>query len=249
MFTDSLFPALSVAFAGLLFQLTVIVAVGPQNVVLLKQGVRRWGVGLVVSVFIIGDLVLLPLGTAGIGAVVDRAPWLLEVLRWGGVAYLLCFAVMCFRDVRDPGAIELGEVTTGSDTDPGRPTIQSLDRSADRSADQGQVAVLTRTPQVATTPSAVAALPTALAVTFLNPAAYVDGLVVFGSMANQYDSVGRWIFTAGALVGSALFFLAVGYGARLLSRPLSSAGVWRWINLGIGLLMIAIAGRLAFGIG
>jgi L-lysine exporter family protein LysE/ArgO len=90
-----------------------------------------------------------------------------------------------------------------------------------------------------------AALPTALAVTFLNPAAYVDGMVVFGSMANQYDGAGKWVFTTGALVASTLFFICIGYGARLLSRPLSSVKVWRWINLGIGVLMIAMAARLA----
>ena len=81
--------------------------------------------------------------------------------------------------------------------------------------------------------------------TFLNPAAWVDGILVFGSMSNQYGDAGKWVFTAGALVGSILFFITAGYGARLLSRPLSKASVWRWINLGIGVLMIAIAARLA----
>jgi L-lysine exporter family protein LysE/ArgO len=64
-------------------------------------------------------------------------------------------------------------------------------------------------------------------------------------MSNQYGSDGKWVFTVGALVGSVLFFVGVGYAARLLARPLSKVSVWRWINLGIGVLMLAMAARLA----
>jgi L-lysine exporter family protein LysE/ArgO len=263
-------PVLHVALAGLVFQLSVIAAVGPQNIVLLKQGVRRRGLAVVVGVFILGDLILLPLGTAGVGVVTDRLPVLLEILRWGGVAYLLWFATTCLRDVRHPRGID-SEPAPDDDTDAGRagePTDlgpDAPDTRPDSVPDTGgQVTTATRTvqlrsaarpgPQSPRSPRsrwsgglALAALPTALAVTFLNPAAYVDGIVVFGTMANQYDDTGRWVFTAGALVGSTLFFLVVGYGARLLSRPLSSPRVWRWINLGIGLLMIGMAARLALG--
>lgn len=235
----------------MVFQLSVIAAVGPQNIVLLKQGVKRWGVGLVISVFIVGDLILLPAGTAGVAVVTDKLPVLIEILRWGGVAYLLWFASTCLRDVRHPTAIEGVEPASEHTQDAG----SALSRDV-LPAGGGQVATKTRpapTRQDAAQrlrrlrrPRALSALPTALAVTFLNPAAYVDGIVVFGTMANQYDP-GKWVFTAGALVGSVLFFVVVGYGARLLSRPLSSPGVWRWINLGIGLLMIAMAARLALG--
>ncbi|MDN5581089.1 MAG: LysE/ArgO family amino acid transporter [Corynebacterium sp.] len=252
---DSLLPALRIALAGMVFQLSVIAAVGPQNIVLLKQGVKRWGVGLVISVFIVGDLILLPAGTAGVAVVTDRLPVLIEILRWGGVAYLLWFASTCLRDVRHPTAIEGVEPPSGSMQDEAQDAGSALPGDV-LPTGGGQVATKTRpvpTRQDAPRrllrlhrPRAVSALPTALAVTFLNPAAYVDGIVVFGTMANQYDP-GKWVFTAGALVGSVLFFVVVGYGARLLSRPLSSPGVWRWINLGIGLLMIGMAARLALG--
>lgn len=249
MFHDSLTPALHIAAAGLLFQLTVIVGVGPQNIVLLKQGVRRWGVGLVITVFTLGDLILLPAGTAGVSMVVGKMPVLLEILRWSGVAYLLWFASTCLRDVRDPtpvvmepgpspvGAIDTVSPGGGPGAYGGSGTgVDTLTRPVART---GAVShAVTRMP-------ALVALPTALAVTFLNPAAYVDGLVVFGSMANQYDDAGKWIFTVGAVIGSTLFFSGVGYGARVLSRPLSRVGVWRWINLGIGVMMIAMAARLA----
>jgi L-lysine exporter family protein LysE/ArgO len=257
-------PVLHIALAGLVFQLSVIAAVGPQNIVLLKQGVRRRGLTLVVGVFILGDLILLPLGTAGVGVVTDRLPVLLEILRWGGVAYLLWFATTCLRDVRNPRGIDSGPTPdddtddTDADPDTSAPVADTVADTVPDTGAGGQVATATRTVRVRSPQRqrrqnrqgrtlALAALPTAMAVTFLNPAAYVDGIVVFGTMANQYEDAGRWIFTTGALVGSTLFFLVVGYGARLLSRPLSSPRVWRWINLGIGLLMIGMAARLALG--
>ena len=256
--TATLASQLNVALTGLLFQLTVIVGIGPQNIVLLKQGVRRWGVGLVVSVFIIGDIVLLTLGTAGVSVVVEKMPLLLDVLRWGGVAYLLWFASTCLRDVRNPTPIDTSSgnpsphdardtvVLHSPGTESGTDSAPVVGAGA--SGNGTGVATRTRVPlrtRATTRLPALAALPTALAVTFLNPAAWVDGILVFGSMSNQYGDAGKWVFTAGALVGSILFFITVGYGARLLSRPLSKASVWRWINLGIGVLMIAIAARLA----
>lgn len=240
--TATLASQFHVALSGLLFQLTVIVGIGPQNIVLLKQGVRRWGVGLVVSVFIIGDIVLLTLGTAGVAMVVEKMPLLLEILRWGGVAYLLWFATTCLRDVRNPTPIDTSAERPSAEVVAGAATVHSP-------ADDGtSVATLTRIPlrtRATTRMPALAALPTALAVTFLNPAAWVDGMIVFGTMSNQYGSDGKWVFTVGALVGSVLFFVGVGYAARLLARPLSKVSVWRWINLGIGVLMIAMAARLA----
>lgn len=255
MLNENFLPVLHVALAGLVFQLSVIAAVGPQNVVLLKQGVKRWGVGLVVAIFVLGDLILLPLGTAGVSVVTDRLPVLLEILRWGGVAYLLWFAVTCLRDVRHPTGIDSGAPDQAAESVSPDPVVSSgvPTPTADYPHGGGQVATVARviprpdTPLRARRTGALAALPTALAVTFLNPAAYVDGIVVFGTMANQYDDTGKWEFTVGAVLGSTLFFLVVGYGARLLSRPLSSPRVWRWINLGIGLLMIGMAARLALG--
>lgn len=256
MLNENFLPVLHVALAGLVFQLSVIAAVGPQNVVLLKQGVKRWGVGLVVSVFILGDLILLPLGTAGVSVVTDKLPVLLEILRWGGVAYLLWFAFTCLRDVRHPTGIDSAAPDHTPESGTPGPVVSSEvpAPTADYPHGGGQVATVARAiPRPVGTPlrsrrtGALAALPTALAVTFLNPAAYVDGIVVFGTMANQYDDAGKWMFTVGAVLGSTLFFLVVGYGARLLSRPLSSTRVWRWINLAIGLLMIGMAARLALG--
>jgi len=42
-------------------------------------------------------LVLIAVGTGAIRIVTGMAPWVLEVLRWGGVIYLVAFALTSFR--------------------------------------------------------------------------------------------------------------------------------------------------------
>ncbi|MDQ0729993.1 LysE/ArgO family amino acid transporter [Arthrobacter sp. B1I2] len=87
-------------------------------------------------------------------------------------------------------------------------------------------------------------LATTAALTFLNPHVYLDTVVLLGSLANQQGADLRWIFAAGAVAGSVLWFSALGYGARALAGVLSSPRTWRWIDAAIGVLMLVLAIRL-----
>ena len=86
--------------------LGLIVAIGAQNAWVLRQGVRREHIGLVIAICALSDLVLITVGTGAIRIVTGLAPWVLEVLRWGGVVYLAVFAVSSFRSALRPGALE-----------------------------------------------------------------------------------------------------------------------------------------------
>ncbi|MFC4397350.1 MULTISPECIES: LysE/ArgO family amino acid transporter [Micrococcaceae] len=88
-------------------------------------------------------------------------------------------------------------------------------------------------------------LATTAALTFLNPHVYLDTVVLLGSLANQQSPDLRWIFAAGAVTGSVLWFSGLGYGARALAGVLSSPRTWRWIDGAIGVLMVVLAIRLA----
>lgn len=76
-------------FAGL----SLIVAIGAQNAFVIRQGLARNHVILVVLVCAIADAALIALGVAGLGALIQQAPVALEVVRWFGVAYLSYFGV------------------------------------------------------------------------------------------------------------------------------------------------------------
>lgn len=85
--------------------LALIVAIGAQNAFVLRQGIRREHVGVVVAVCMAGDALLIVGGTAGIGALVTRFPEALEVLRWSGAGYLLWFSVQSFRAAAKPAGL------------------------------------------------------------------------------------------------------------------------------------------------
>mgnify|MGYP002758258384 FL=1 len=82
-----------------------------------------------------------------------------------------------------------------------------------------------------------------MALTWLNPLAYVDVLVMLGGIANQYGD-GRWLFALGAMCASAVWFPTVGFGAARMSHTLAKPQTWRMVNFGIGCVMILLTFKL-----
>lgn len=97
---------LSPALAGLVTGLSLIVAIGAQNVYVLRQGLARTHVGPVVAVCTVSDLVLIAAGVAGVGSLVDRAGWVLSAVRWCGVAFLLWYAAGALRRALRPAVLD-----------------------------------------------------------------------------------------------------------------------------------------------
>jgi L-lysine exporter family protein LysE/ArgO len=103
----------SAVLPGLLTGLSLIVAIGAQNAFVLRQGLRRDRVGAVVLVCALSDLVLIAAGTAGIGAIVDRAGFVLDVVRWLGVGFLAWYGVGSLRRAAHPEALAAQERGSG----------------------------------------------------------------------------------------------------------------------------------------
>lgn len=78
---------------GFLLGLSLIVAIGAQNAFVLRQGLRREHVFAVCAVCAGSDAVLIAAGVAGFGALVNVAPWLAPVMRFGGAAFLLAYGL------------------------------------------------------------------------------------------------------------------------------------------------------------
>lgn len=194
---------MTVFLTGLGTGLGLIVAIGAQNAYVIRQGLRREHVGVVVAICLVADVLLIAAGTLGVGSLVRQAPWVLEALRWGGVAYLAWFGIRAFLAALRPGAL---------DEEGARP--------------RGSVAT------------------TAAALTFLNPHVYLDTVLMVGSLANQFDGA-RWVFATGAMCASSLWFPCLGFGARRLAGPLARPATWRLIDVGVGVVMLGVAARLA----
>lgn len=93
------------ALAGLLTGLSLIVAIGAQNAFVLRQGLARNHVGLVVAVCLGGDVALIAAGVAGLGALVRAHGDVLTAIALVGAAYLAWFAVSSFRRALHPDAL------------------------------------------------------------------------------------------------------------------------------------------------
>lgn len=88
-------------------------------------------------------------------------------------------------------------------------------------------------------------IATAAAFTWLNPHVYLDTLGLVGAVSTQFDwGATKWAFGIGAVSSSFFFFFGLGYGARLLAPIMQSERAWRRLDLGIGLVMWALAAKL-----
>lgn len=76
---------------------------------MLRQGLAREHVGTVVAICALSDAVLIAAGVAGIGTLVERAPWALEAVRWFGVAFLCWYGVSSLLRARRAESLGTGD--------------------------------------------------------------------------------------------------------------------------------------------
>ncbi|MEV6773688.1 LysE/ArgO family amino acid transporter [Nocardia sp. NPDC051030] len=188
--------------SGLGFGLSLIVAIGAQNAFVLRQGIRREHVLPVVAVCALSDVVLMTVGVAGFGVVVEKAPMLLTMAKYAGAAFLIGYAFLAAKR-----AFSASGLTAGG----GAPIALG------------------------------AAITTCLAVTWLNPHAYLDTMVLLGSFASTYAAPDRWFLAAGAILGSIIWFVSLGFGARLLAPLFAKPKAWRILDSGIAFVMVSLA--------
>ena len=91
--------------------------------------------------------------------------------------------------------------------------------------------------------SVAAAVLTCLALIWLNPHVYLDTVILLGTIAGNYGA-DRWVFGAGALSASTVFFIVLGYGAASLQPWFAKPRAWRILDAAVGLLMWFIAATL-----
>ncbi len=94
---------------GFLTGFSLIVAIGAQNAFVLRQGLRREHVFAIVLFAAVSDALLIVVGIAGLGAVIQGYPLALEVIRYFGAAYLIWFGISALRRALNPSTLEAGQ--------------------------------------------------------------------------------------------------------------------------------------------
>ena len=100
---------LSPFLSGFLIGGGLIVAIGAQNAFVLRQGIRREHVFVLALICALSDALLIVLGVAGLGALIERFPALLVGVTLFGIGFLLWYGWLAFRRVLAPSAMMVGE--------------------------------------------------------------------------------------------------------------------------------------------
>ncbi len=90
---------LSWYFQGLMLGAAMILPLGPQNALVLNQGVRRQYHLMVAALCALSDLVLIGAGIFGGSALLSQSSWLMLLVTWGGVGFLFWYGWGAFRAV------------------------------------------------------------------------------------------------------------------------------------------------------
>jgi L-lysine exporter family protein LysE/ArgO len=106
--------ALVAFLTGFALSAALIMAIGAQNLFVLRQGVRREHVGPVVLLCGGADALLIVLGVSGVGASLAALPQLDQALAWGGAGFLGWYGLKALRRVGASEAMPVG--TAGGTT-------------------------------------------------------------------------------------------------------------------------------------
>lgn len=93
--------------------------------------------------------------------------------------------------------------------------------------------------------SRTAVLAQAAGFTLLNPHVYLDTVLLVGSTGAQYGGALKAWFVAGSAIASALWFSALGFGARWLAPVFARPRAWQMLDALIGGTMLLLAALLA----
>lgn len=208
---------LTTTLAGFLTGGSLIVAIGAQNAHVLRQGLIRQHVAWVVGVCALSDAVLIGVGVSGIATIIDRAAWVIEVVRWLGVAFLLWYAGSALRRVFRPEAMH----AEGSPSARNEPRRTVIARSA---------ALTWLNPHV-----------------YLDTVLLIGSVAATHSGLPGTAVDGRWLFAIGAAIASVTWFSGLGFGARLLAPVFTRPRAWQGLEVLVAATMLVIAGRLALG--
>ncbi len=99
---------------GFLTGLSLIVAIGAQNAFVLRQGLLRKHVLPIVLICAVSDAALIVLGVLGLGSLISLLPWLLEVIRWVGVAFLIWYGSTSLRRFMKNESLKAAEAGSGT---------------------------------------------------------------------------------------------------------------------------------------
>lgn len=88
---------MNVYFQGMGIGAGLIIAIGAQNAFVLSQGIKKQHHLLIATICSLSDMLLICIGTAGVGTIISQNPVLQKAASWGGALFLLIFGLQRLR--------------------------------------------------------------------------------------------------------------------------------------------------------
>lgn len=102
--------------SGFALSAALIMAIGAQNLFVLRQGLKREHVGAIVVFFGLSDALLIVAGVSGVGAFLSAVPSLATVLTIGGAIFLAWYGITALRRMTSLNALPVtasGQLSLG----------------------------------------------------------------------------------------------------------------------------------------
>ena len=190
---------------GLIIGSTLIIAIGPQNLYVINQGLKKTFVFTVVLFCSLSDSILIVIGINISSVIVGINPNTFIILKILGGIWLVFYGLNKIRYIKKIRNLQ---------------NINTIESNFKK------------------------ILITLFLITYANPHVYLDTIILIGSISTNFNS--QLFFGMGAVMASFIFFFALGYLSKLLSKYIYSNKTWFWIDLIIGFLMIIYGIKFIF---
>ena len=190
---------------GLIIGSTLIIAIGPQNLFVINQGLKKSFVLTVVLFCSISDSILIIIGINLSSLIIDINTNTIVILKILGGIWLVFYGLNKIRKIKN---------------------IRNLKNNFEIESDLKKILI------------------TLFLITYANPHVYLDTIILIGSISTNFES--QLYFGIGAVLASFIFFFSLGYLSQILSKYIYSNNTWFWIDLIVGILMIAYGLKFIF---
>jgi L-lysine exporter family protein LysE/ArgO len=206
-----------VFLTGLFLGFGLILAIGPQNIFIIKQGMKKEYSYQCAFICSLCDSSMVFASLFGLHQVLLRHQKLQTFLMIGAIIFLTVYAGFCFKNAYKNRLNRAG-------------VIKHFDGSEGKIGQQKFLKLVFL----------------ALGFSILNPQAILDCMVIIGGYAQSYPSDSQYIFGLGVMLASFLWFLGLTTVSILAGEHLKKPIVWYYLEMVSGILMLLIALRCFF---
>jgi len=189
-------------FLGFITGLSLILAIGAQNIFVIEQGLKKQYVFLVCLICSLSDFILIFLGIFLFEYFKDYFTNTFEL-----ILNILLFIFLVYFIINK---LKLRYKETSLEIDNNKSSLKNI------------------------------VLKT-LGFTYLNPHVYSDTVFFLGNFSKNFFITHKYLFGIGASISSFIFFFALGYLSKLLSKYLNNSEIWKAINAFIIIFMGSLA--------